>query len=106
MGEAGYKKLIVWKKADDLAYEEIYGITFQLRRAALSIPTNLVEGTGRQGKKELKRFASIALGSTTETEYLLDFSLRLGYLSKEEHKTLQDLRQEVGNLLWKFYLSL
>jgi four helix bundle protein len=117
MGEAGYKKLIVWKKADDLAYqiyvgtkkfpkEEIYGITSQLRRAALSIPTNLVEGTGRQGRRELKRFVNIALGSTAETEYLLDFGLRLGYFSKEVHKTLQDLRQEVGNLLWKFYLSL
>ena len=117
MGEAGYRKLIVWKKADELAYqvyletkkfpkEEIYGITSQLRRAALSIPTNLVEGTGRQGRKELKRFINIALGSLAETEYLLDFSLRLGYFPVELHKRLQDLRQEVGNLLWKFYLSL
>lgn len=117
MGEAGYKKLIVWQKADELAYqiymetkkfpkEEIYGITSQLRRATLSIPTNLVEGTGRQGKKELKQFANIALGSVAETEYLLDFSLKLEYFSQETHKKLQDLRQEVGNLLWKFYLSL
>lgn len=117
MSIAGYKKLIVWKKADELAYqiyletkkfpkEEIYGITSQLRRAALSIPTNLVEGTGRQGRKELKHFVNIALGSLAETEYLLDFSLRLKYFSVELHKKLQDLRQEVGNLLWKFYLSL
>ena len=67
MGEAGYKKLIVWQKADELAkfvyretknfpQEEIYGITSQLRRAALSIPTNIVEGYARQGKKELKQF--------------------------------------------------
>lgn len=117
MGEAGYKKLIAWQKADELAYqiymetkkfpkEEIYGVTSQLRRAASSIPTNLVEGTGRQGKKELKQFVNIALGSIAETEYLLDFSLRLGYFSQEAHKRLQDLRQEVGNLLWKFYLSI
>lgn len=117
MGIAGYKKLIVWQKADDLAYqiyletkkfpkEEIYGITSQLRRAALSIPTNLVEGTGRQGKKELKQFVNIALGSAAETEYLLDFSFKLGYFSQDAHKKLHDLRQEVGNLLWKFYLSL
>jgi four helix bundle protein len=90
MGEAGYKKLIVWQKGDELTYqiymetkkftrEEMYGVTSQLRRAALSIPTNLVEGTGRQGKKELKQFANIALGSVAEAEYLLDFSLRLGY---------------------------
>ena len=117
MEEKGYKKLIVWQKADDLAYqvymatkifpkEGIYGITSQLRRAALSIPTNVVEGYGRQGRKELKQFVNIALGSLAEVEYLLDFSLRLKYLTIEEHKKVQDLRQQVGNLLWKFYKSL
>jgi four helix bundle protein len=117
MEEKGYKKLIVWQKADELAYQvyigtrnfpkmEIYGITSQLRRAALSVPTNIVEGYGRQGRKELKQFLNIALGSLAETEYLLDFSLRLEYLTAECHKKLQDLRQEVGNLLWKFYNSL
>ena len=117
MGEAGYKKLIVWEKADELAYQiyvetkkfpkdEMYGVTSQLRRAVLSVPTNLVEGTGRQGKKELKQFVNIALGSLAETEYLLDFSLRLGYFSDETYKNLQGLRQEVGNLLWRFYISI
>jgi len=117
MGEAGYKKLIVWQKADDLAFavysatkvfprEEIYGIVSQLRRAALSIPTNIVEGAGRQGRKELRQFVNIALGSLAEVEYLLGFSLRLGYLAAERYKVLQDMRQEVGNLLWKFYKSL
>ena len=114
--EKGYKKLIVWQKADDLAYkiylatkifprEELYGMTSQLRRAALSIPTNLVEGSGRQGKGESRQFANIALGSLAETEYLLDFSLKLNYLKERDHKLLQDLCQEVGRLLWKFYKS-
>ena len=117
MEEKGYKKLIVWQKADELAYRvyvttknfperEIYGITSQLRRAALSVPTNIVEGCGRQGRKELKQFVNIALGSLAETEYLLDFSLRLGYFTQEEHTKLQDLRREAGSLLWKFYKSL
>jgi len=117
MEEKGYKKLIVWQKADGLAYEvylatksfpkeELYGITSQLRRAALSVPTNIVEGYGRQGRRELRQFVNIALGSLAETEYLLDFSLKLGYLNQEGHRKLQDLRQEVGNLLWKFYNSL
>ncbi|MEA3306771.1 MAG: four helix bundle protein [Elusimicrobiota bacterium] len=117
MLERGYKKLIVWQKADDLAYQvyietktfpkhEIYGIVSQIRRAALSVPTNIVEGSGRQGKKELKQFVNIALGSLAETEYLLDFCLKLKYLSFEKHEVLQSLRQEVGNLLLKFYKSL
>ncbi|MCK4251104.1 four helix bundle protein [candidate division WOR-3 bacterium] len=113
----GYKKLIVWRKADELAFEvyiatknfpkdEIYGITSQLRRAALSVPTNIVEGYGRQGRRELRQFVNIALGSLAETEYLLDFSLKLGYLTKTKHNKLQSLRQETGALLWKFYKSL
>lgn len=116
MGEAGYKKLIVWQKANLLAKEiyqetncfprqETYGITSQLRRAALSIPTNIVEGYARQGKKELKQFLSIALGSLAETEYLLDFSKDLNFFDVYKHKKLQKIRMEVGSLLWKFYLS-
>ena len=116
MGEAGYKKLIVWQKANELAKlvyletkdfskTELYGITSQLRRAALSVPLNIVEGYARESKKELKRFLSIALGSLAETEYLIDFSLDLKYLDCESHTKLQDSRQAVGNLLWKFYQS-
>ena len=117
MRKKGYKKLVVWQKADELAYqiylatksfpkEEIYGIISQLRRAALSVPLNIVEGYGRQGKKELKQFINVALGSLAEIEYLLDFSFKLSYLNQKDYKRLQDLRQEVGNLLWKFYKSL
>lgn len=117
MEEKGYKKLIVWQKADELAYqiyiatkgfpkEETYGIISQLRRAALSVPTNIVEGYGRQGKKELKHFVNIALGSLAETEYLLDFALRIEFFLADDHQKLQGLRQEVGKILWKFYQSL
>jgi four helix bundle protein len=117
MEEVGYKKLIAWKKADELAYkiyratsnfpkEETFGITSQLRRAALSVPTNLAEGAGRRGKAELKRFTSIALGSLAEVSYLLDFSLRLKYLHQADYEPLQDLCQEAGRILWGFYNSL
>lgn len=114
--EKGYKKLIVWQKADELAYQiyletkkfpkdEVYGITSQLRRAAISIPTNIVEGTGRQNKNELKQFVNIALGSLAETEYLLEFCCRLRYLSEENYQKLEDCRKDVGGLLWNFYKS-
>jgi four helix bundle protein len=117
MEEKGYKKLVVWQKADDLAFriyittksfpkDELYGITSQLRRAALSVPTNLVEGSGRQSRNELRQFTNIALGSLAEVTYLLDFSLKLGYLKQKDYEVLQSLREEVGRFLWKFYKSL
>jgi four helix bundle protein len=117
MDEVGYKKLTVWRKADELAYqvyvatrdfpkEEAYGITSQLKRAALSVPANIVEGYGRQGKKELRQFVNIALGSLAEVRYLLDFSSRLDYLTADQRRTLEDLAGEVGKLLWKFYQSI
>lgn len=109
-----YKELIVWQKADELAIEvykvtkgfpkdEIYGLTSQLRRAVLSIPTNIVEGYARKGDKELARFVNIAIGSMTETEYLLDFSKRLGYISENEYNRIDEIRGEAGKLLWSFY---
>ena len=61
----------------------------------------------RQARKErIEAVVNIALGSLAETEYLLDFCLRLGYFNQDNHDRLQSLRQEVGNLLWKFYQSL
>jgi len=112
-----YKKLIVWQKADELAYQvysvtrnfphdELYGITSQLRRAALSVPTNIVEGMGRFGRNETRRFMNIALGSLAETEYLLEFCVRLQYLSEDQFVAVEKLRNEVGAMLWKFYKSL
>ena len=109
-----FKELIVWQKADEMAYEiyiitkkfpkdELYGLTSQLRRAALSVPTNIVEGYARKGDKELTRFINIAIGSMAETEYLLNFSKRLGYLSETDFERIENLRSEVGRLLWKFY---
>ena len=117
MGEAAYKKLIVWQKADQLAKkvyiatrcfpkDEIYGITSQLRRASLSIPTNIVEGYARRGDKELKRFLLISLSSLAEVEYLLDFSENMKFLGVEDYQVLYELRRDVGNLLWKFYESI
>ena len=109
-----WAKLEVWKLADDLAFgiykitkkfpkEEIYGITSQIRRAALSIPTNIVEGYSRKGDKELARFVNISLGSLGETKYLIYFSNRLGYLQKETYNELKLDYDTLGKLLWKFY---
>ena len=98
--EKGYKKLFVWQKADDLAYQvylvtkgfpkdEIYGLTSQLRRSAISIPTNIVEASGRQNKNEVKQFINVALGSLAEVEYLLEFCYHLNYISEDSYKKLE-----------------
>jgi len=116
-GKVGYKKLIVWEKADDLAFriyavtkkfpkEEMYGLVSQLRRAALSVPVNIVEGHARQNKNEFRQFVNIALGSLAEVKYLLEFSLKLGYLDTKLYYELIDLSAENGRLLWKFYKSI
>lgn len=112
-GEVGYRRLVAWQKADELAFqvykataafprEEIYGLTSQLRRAVLSVPANIAEGYGRRGRKELKQFLRIALGSLSEVEYFLSFALRLGYLAQEGFDQLEALRADTGRLLWRF----
>ncbi len=106
-----YRELVAWQKADELAYQiyltakkfpkdEIYGLTSQIRRAALSVPTNIVEGHSRRGSKEFLRFIYISLGSLAETEYLLFFSKRLGYINDSQYEHLEKLRSEAGKLLF------
>ena len=91
MGE--YKNLIIFQKADDLAFRiykiterfpkhEILGLTSQIRRSALSVPTNIVEDYGRKTKKEFAQFINISLGSLSETKYLHEFSKKLGVICK------------------------
>jgi four helix bundle protein len=113
---SNYKNLIIWQKSDELALEvyrlsdrfpkhELFGITSQLRRAVLSIPTNIVEGYNRKSKKELHRFIDIALGSLAETEYLIEFSKKFGYI-KTDISHIETLMTEVGKLLWSFQAAL
>ena len=114
MEEERWQKLEVWKLADELAFqiygatrsfpkEELYGVTSQLRRAALSIPTNVVEGYSRKGDKELAHFINISLGSLAETKYLTYFSNRLGYIKDEDYTKLKEGYDNLGKLLWRFY---
>lgn len=97
-----FKNIIAWQYADDLAVliyskiklfpqEELYGLVSQLRRAAVSVPTNIAEGAGRKSKKEYLQFLYISKGSLAETEYLLHFSNRVGYLKDNEYKELEEM---------------
>lgn len=108
-----YKKLSFWASSHKLAKEvynitksfpksELYGITSQLRRAALSIPTNIVEGCGRESKKELKRFLVIASGSAAEVEYLLFFASEIDLISKSDHIELNKKILEIKKTLTSY----
>jgi four helix bundle protein len=112
-----FKKLNVWQKAYLLVLNtykqtqkfpsfELYGLTSQIRRGAVSILANIAEGSERQYKKEFVQFLSIARGSLAEIETYLMLSRDLGYLNQDEFIQLGDLRKEVGRLLRGLYKSL
>jgi four helix bundle protein len=90
-----YTKIEAWRLADDLTVavyertrsfprEEIYGLTSQLRRAAYSVPANIVEGSSRESKKDYLHFLYIARGSLSETQYFIHLARRLDYVSSQE----------------------
>lgn len=94
-----YKKLDLWQKAHVLTVDiynatmsfpkdEIYGLTSQIRRACISIPSNIAEGCGRGGNGELGQFLRIALGSANELEYQLFLACELSYLDTDIYQKL------------------
>lgn len=107
---SNFEKLTVWQKSKTLAVEvyrstrgfpkeEMFGMTSQMRRAAISISSNLAEGTGRRTDPELKRFASIALGSTCELNSLLRISRELEYVSTHDFDRVHSQVTEVSRML-------
>jgi len=108
-----FRTLKVWEKAHELVLniykstdafpkQEKYGLTSQIQRAAASIPTNIAEGCGKDSDAELKRYFLIAMGSSSELEYLLLLTHDLGYLSKENYTTLQSNLIEIRKMLNAF----
>jgi four helix bundle protein len=96
-----FKDLLLWQEAHQLTLnvyeasknfpkEEIFGITSQIRRAAVSIPCNIAEGCGRYTSKDFANFLQIALGSTNETDYLTLLARDLNHLPEKQFIVLQE----------------
>lgn len=105
-----FKDLIVWQKAHENALliysstkgfpkEELFGVTSQIRRAAVSIPTNVAEGCGKFTKKDFANFLQIAFGSAQEVEYLSLLSSELNYFNKTDYQKIESLNNEVKAML-------
>jgi four helix bundle protein len=112
-----FKDSLVWQEAMNLVEtiylqtssfpkEEMYGLTNQVRRAAVSIPANIAEGNGRISRKEYLRFLYIANGSIKELETHLLIAERLNFLTKESLEKIQVKLQTVGKLLTTLRKSL
>lgn len=98
--QKGHKlAIIIYKKTKNYPKEEVYGITSQLRRAIVSIPTNLAEGCGRGSDKDFAKFVQIAIGSASESEYLILLSNELGYIDKDEYEELTKSVCEIKRML-------
>ena len=109
-----FRKIIVWQKADDLAVsvylvtrshfpnDEKYGLTSQIRRAAVSVAANIAEGSARNSPADFLRFLGFSQGSLSEVEYYLHLARRLEYFDDEVFQNLEDQRAEVGRTLTGF----
>ena len=112
-----HRKLAAFQLADKLifdvylaskrfAIEERFGLTGQIRRAAISIGTNIVEGSARISKIEYLRFLNIAFASARELQYELSLANRLGYLETKKHEEIENLTSRVCSALYALIKSL
>ena len=106
----GHKDFIVWQKAMDLVVEvynitkflpkfETYGLSDQMRRAAVSIPSNIAEGQGRNSTRDYIHFLTISRGSCAELDTQLQICIRLKYINESDFKNVFNLADEVGKML-------
>jgi len=110
MGLDDYKRLIAWQKAMDLVEDvyrltqlfpdgERFGLIDQLRRAVVSIPSNIAEGQGRGRGKDFERFLRMANGSRQEVETQLLISARLGYIKEQQVEEIIFKTMELGRII-------
>jgi four helix bundle protein len=86
--------------------EEQYGLISQIRRACVSVASNIAEGSGKRGPREFRRCLDISLGSLAEVEYQLMLARDLGYLTPREYDNLRGTHQEAARPTWKLYCAM
>ena len=117
MATCQFRKLIVWQKSMDLVTKvyqitlrfpenEKYGLVSQMRRCAVSIPSNIAEGSRRGSQKDFRKFILIAFGSGAELETQFEISINLAYISKNEAVEIMDLLNEIMKMLNKLQTNL
>ncbi len=108
-----YQQLEIWQRSDKLTLkvyavtqsfpkEEIFGLVSQMRRSASSIPTNIAEGCGRDSSAELKRFLTIAAGSSSELQYQFILSKDVGYINDSLFKELFDEITQIRKMVYSY----
>ena len=114
---SGFRDLKVWQRAMELVTkvyqftrtfpaEERFGLTSQLRRAAVSVPTNIAEGSGRLTNGEIANSLSVARGSAKEVATLSELAFRLGFLEKEGAGDTIDEAEEISRMLYALQIRL
>lgn len=108
---SSYRNLIAWQRAVELSVvvyrltsdfprEEIYGLTSQMRRAAVSIASNIAEGYGRGSRREYRQFLRIAYGSVLELQTQLEIANKLGFGETGTMEGTRAMSEEVGKIIW------
>jgi len=114
--EKPHKKLVAWQESVKLSIriyeatkyfpdEEKYGLAIQMRRAVVSIASNIAEGAARKGKKELQQFLNIARGSRSELDTQVEIAYRLDYFDKDKKNEIDALMEKVDRLIYGFLKS-
>ncbi|MDD5056056.1 MAG: four helix bundle protein [Candidatus Peribacteraceae bacterium] len=117
MMRQSFKELLIWQKgielvdivydaADTFPKSELYGLTSQCKRSAVSIPSNIAEGSKRVSDKEFSNFILIAQGSLAELETQIIIALRRKYITQEQGKPIFDRMDELNRMIYSFYKKL
>jgi len=96
----------VYNKTRSFPKEETYGITSQIRKSAVSIPSNISEGAGRDSDPQFKHFLEISMGSCNELQTQIELSRRLNYLPDEIANKILDEAYEISNMILVYYNTL